>query len=116
MNDDIETRLRQALDQRVEALDAATRTRLRHGRQAALAAARPERRFPGAAPLLAGGLALALLLVGVLAWRAWQTPPVPPALEDLEMLASGEELDLYRDLDFYLWLEQEVGPEAGGGT
>lgn len=116
MNDPIETRLRQALDERAESLDAATRSRLRRAREEALASARPGRPFPAPAPLLAGGLALALLLVGVLAWRAWQAPPAPPAMEDLELLASGEELELYRDLDFYLWLEQEMEPDAGEGT
>ena len=30
-----------------------------------------------------------------------------PQLEDLELLSSSDDLDLYQDLDFYLWMEDE---------
>lgn len=103
-NDREEALLRQvknSLDASIETLDAATCTRLRAARTHAL-------RHPRARPpwLLwpAGGVALAAAL---LSWTLWFNGPVshtPAALEQLELLSSTENLELYTDLDFYQWL------------
>jgi hypothetical protein len=57
----------------------------------------------------AGGLALAS--AAVLSWALWFNGPVshPPAvLEQLELLSSTENLELYTDLDFYQWLASDT--------
>ena len=62
------------------------------------------------------GLVIGLLLLSLgvaLQFRA--TSPAPqqmlPLLEDMELLGESEELDLYQELDFYLWVagEHEAG-------
>jgi len=91
--------------QRSSELDAATARRLQTARSKALEN-RPQRQFVP----WAGGLALAsvtALAVGL--W--WQQPQDLLAdssdFEDLELLASTEDMSLYEDLDFYLWLAEQ---------
>lgn len=92
------------LDRSAQELDGDTVARLRLGRRHALEA-RPRR-----APWLvrAGGLAAACvaLVVGAL-WWAEPSPTVPVAgLEDIELITSGESLELDEDLEFYRWLAE----------
>ena len=105
MNDQEEALLRKvknALDASSESLDAATRTRLRAARAHALQHARPRLSW-----MLwpTGGMALAAATL--LSWSLWSSMPAahpPAALEQLELLSSSENLELYTDLDFYQWL------------
>lgn len=102
-------RTRAALDDSVDALDAATLSALNRARQRALAqarSARPAWWWP-AAFAAAASVALALVLVRPAA------PPTPPdpgtmALDarDLELVAAGE-LELYDDWEFYAWLASQ---------
>lgn len=109
---------RELLDASVEAIDPATRTRLRAARAAALAAASARRRsrwIPVAALVAAASaalVALALLRAGsptgagepIAALPApIATPPVEPV-----PLAAAEDLDLYLDLDFFTWLAEDA--------
>ena len=94
--------IKNSLDTSCEALDAATCTRQRAARAQALQSTRPRQRW-----LLwpAGGAALAA--VTLLSWALWLHEPAahtPAALEQLELLSSTENLELYTDLDFYQWL------------
>lgn len=112
-----ERRAREAFDESVAALDAQTRARLNHARQAALG----ERRIPqrwswrGWAP--AGAFAMAIL-AAVLLWRAPDDAAPPQVVEGgaaevdvVEIVASGEDLELAsEDLEFYEWLAMQ--PEA----
>jgi len=113
LDDDLEGRIRRALDEKAEGLDAATLSRLRQARERALARrpGSPGRlAWPGGgAARWAGALAgVALLLVaGWTVWRQAAGPALPVAGDDLEVLASAEDLSLYQELDFYLWLERE---------
>lgn len=108
---------REVLDASAEAIDPATRTRLRAARREALAAAaRPRRSWLPAAGLAAAAGA-ALLAVAV--WRsgapdardaatgAPQTPVAATPLEPIP-LAAAEDLDLYLDLDFFTWLAEDA--------
>lgn len=56
----------------------------------------------------AGGLASAVVCVAALSfWFTMDTREAPVAqMEDMEILTTKEQLDLYKDLDFYRWLEQ----------
>jgi hypothetical protein len=96
-------RARALLDASSESLDPATRARLRAGRAAALA---PQAGLPARWTWWpAGGLALAS--VAILSWTLWLHPAVnhlPAGLEQLELLTSADNLELYSDLDFYQWL------------
>jgi len=106
-------RARAAFEETVERLDGATRSRLNQARQRALAAA--VRRRP---PLLravmpAGGLAAAVA-IAVLLWRA-QAPGPESSLEpravldDIEIVVAGESFEMLEDMEFYAWLQQDLG-------
>ena len=99
-----------ALDAGEDNLDAEILSRLRRARKRALQQGERKRyswvhwfRFPVA------GYATALAAVLVAMFYLSRTPSVEPYknLEDVEILASSETLDLYADLDFYAWLAKE---------
>jgi hypothetical protein len=111
---------RSLLDESAQALDAATLSRLNRARQAALAQRAPRRRaawvfLPAG---LAGACAL-LLAVGV--WHGRRAPTAMPARAvvaasangstvnagDLDMIASGDDMEMMQDLDFYAWLDAQ---------
>jgi hypothetical protein len=103
-------RVRSALDEGAAQLDGATRSRLAQARAHALESRRSAwRRW-----LPAGGAVFA----SVLAALVWLGQPAPQpgnhfgGVADLELLTSSDDLELYRELDFYRWLEEE-GMHAG---
>lgn len=120
MNDNLPQwtqRARDLLDESALALDAATMSRLNRARQAALARHAPRRR--AAWMLMPAGVAGAcalLLAVGMWHGRSPQTEPAPsqPAVAgsamnpaDLDLIASGDNLEMMQDLDFYAWLDAQ---------
>lgn len=112
-------RARASLEQRLEQTPAHVASRLSAARHHALDSRRRSKR-----PMWIPAMATAAL-VAVMVGGTWfgRTPvsdsPIDvtavAALEqstaDFEMLAGGEDLALYADMDFYLWLEQQ-GVEA----
>ncbi len=110
---------KQLFDESVEGLDAATRSRLNRGRQAALAELRSFRPvWVQWAP--AAGVATAAV-VAVVLWTG--IPPVdeltPEAsASDFEILLTQDSFEMLQDLEFYSWidLDEEAGvaPEAEG--
>jgi hypothetical protein len=120
-NMDFEERLRQTLRQSAEGCPARVRSRLTQARQAALEAAQKPRRSlwaPGLWPAL-GALTAALLVALIITYPA-PRPPVQvaterPTVEDLDLLADSEGMDLVQsdDGDFYEWaMQQAEGTEA----
>jgi type VI protein secretion system component VasF len=105
----IET-VRSTLNESVAHLDATTRSRLAQAR----ARAQEPRRRTHFWLLPAGAAALASLLVAAL----WLGQPMPlpgdgfDAAADFELLTSSDSLELYQELDFLQWLEEE-GLNAG---
>jgi negative regulator of sigma E activity len=100
-------RVKAALDEGNEHLDARVRSRLRQARHAALAQVQPRPAFWVRQWVPAAGLAAAAVLA-VLVWP--QAPSVQPqdeALSDLEIVLAEENLDLLEDLDFYEWVDAE---------
>jgi hypothetical protein len=102
-------------------IDAETRSRLAAARAAAVDAAdarrvwwqQPSRLVP------IGGVAAALLALALI--FKVPEPPVAPieteALNDLEILLEGEDLELFEDLEFYTWLLEQpelLVPDAAG--
>ena len=112
---------RTLLDASVEAIDPALRARLRSARSAALASThqRARVRWVPVAGLLAAAAAAAIV-IGV--WRAdaprRSEPPLdasraPIAAHTVEPipLAAADDIDLFLDLDFFVWLAEQ--PDAG---
>jgi len=131
---DFERQLRATFDASLTGLDARTLSRLNQSRQQAVEAAQRRPLWSGRsgwttwAPL--GALA-ASVLVAIVVWRmpgesqapvtarAVVAPSVPAAdsaLEPLELLTSGEDLELAAaaDLDFYAWVELTTADAADG--
>jgi hypothetical protein len=102
-------RLKKILDETEAQTDPRIRMRLRSSRIRALETLETPvpwyARFPRWAT--AGGLVTALALVLTISlWTSKEHYNVPTGqVEDLELLTSKEQLELYKDLDFYRWLE-----------
>jgi hypothetical protein len=115
----LEVRSKELFDESVERLDARTRSRLTQARHAALDEVRRSRRLRARwlwAP--AGGLivaGVAALLIGV--WPGVDpASPGSPALEDLEVVAGTENLDLLQDVEFYTWLADQGAMPADANS
>jgi len=115
-DEELVSRARAQLDRDVDALDETTRARLRAARLRALDALDAPRAWHGlAAPrrlLLASAAALALVLATtswLAAWRQRESAArtLADGLDDVEILATADDLELYDDLDFYRWLADE---------
>ena len=108
---DFEERARALFEDSVERLDARTRSKLTQARNRALDEVKKgaARRRWILAP--AGGFALAAVIaVGVVMWSGHPSQqPGPAALEDLEIVADSEDLDLLQeqDVEFYAWLDEQ---------
>jgi hypothetical protein len=115
--DGLEQRAREVFDESVAALDAQTRSRLNHARQAALDELRAPQRWSWRGWAPAGAFAVAVL-AAVLLWRAPDDAAPSRVAEGgaaevdvVEIVASGEDLELAsEELEFYEWLA--VQPEA----
>ena len=110
---------RQLLDSSLETLDDSILSRLRQNRQlainAALQSSTPNKEdtfvFPNwLAPASTGAAFATIILSITLFW----TQPLPQKnhnngfMEDINFLSQSEELELYQNLEFYLWLEDET--------
>ena len=100
-------RVKAMLDEGNAHLDARVRSRLTQARHAALAQAdsRPNLWLRQWAP--AAGIAAAAVLA-VLVWPTPREQPPDEALNDLEIVLAGENLDLLEDLDFYEWVDADA--------
>ena len=109
MSEDFEKKARALFEDSVERLDAGTRSKLTQARNRALdevkqGAAR--RRWIWAP---AGGFAVAAVVaVGVVLWSGHTSQqPGEAALEDLEIVADSDNLELLEDVEFYAWLDEQ---------
>jgi len=97
---------KEAFDQSVDGLDAATLSRLNRGRQAALAeAAQPNRQWLRWMP--ATGAAAAVLLVVMTLQSPGDVDVMSAPATDLEILLSEESIEMIEELEFYSWLETQ---------
>lgn len=103
---------RRGLDGHAEAIDPMRAARLAAARRRAVEAAAGGIRRPGVVPT--GWLAVGLATAGAVALAVWLVRPAAPlpGNGDLEILISGEDLEMVEELDFYLWLE-EADRDAG---
>jgi negative regulator of sigma E activity len=112
---DFERNARVVLEQSVARIDARTRSRLNQARHTALEAAGAPRRawWRGFTLMPAAGAVAAAVLVAVVQWHREPSVVEPPqqlegrtpAVEDMDLLADGEALDLMEGWDgsFYEW-------------
>ena len=109
----LERMSRAAFDESVESLDAATRSRLARARAAALEELQ-HRRMAWSSTWLPAGAAAAAALVAVMLWQGEEggppaTEPALAALEDLDIVAGGEDLAMFdEDEEFYAWAADEM--------
>lgn len=92
--------IKRRLDRQANELDELTVGRLGAARQRAVdAVSRPKQSW-----IPAIGIATATVVVFAVA--VWQNPSdLPGPYEELDIIASGEDLELIEDLDFYDWLD-----------
>ena len=115
---ELERKSRAAFDESVEGLDAETRSKLARARARALGEYRGRRINLRSAWVPAGvaataSLASALLLLGDDGARP-AAPPALAAIEDLDIVAGGEDLDMFEeDVEFYAWAEGEMDDGVG---
>lgn len=119
---DRETELARAaklrFDDSVDALDAATLSRLNRGRQRALAELGGATRHGAWLRWLpaTGVAAAALLAVMLMVDPGAAVPDGPVSAPDFGMLLEDDDLEMFEDLEFYSWLEAaelEVGDDVG---
>jgi hypothetical protein len=98
--------IKQQLDEQIDGMDGHTLSRLRQARAAALTES-TERTWRWQ-PLAA------LASVTALAVAVWLAMPVDngsehnmAALDDMELLASADDLEFYENIEFYEWVESQ---------
>jgi len=95
--------VREVLDESVANIDAATLSRIRQARARALAQ-RPTRSTDWFG-LLSGAVATACVMVFAVI-IILQSPATPTtAAEDIDLISSSDNLELFEELEFYEWLE-----------
>ena len=116
-----ERNARTVLEESVQRVDARTRSRLNQARQAALAAAAAgPARWRSFTLMPAAGAVAAALLVTVTLWHREPASELPvldaqrSAVEDMDLLADAEGLDLVQDGDnsFYEWAATQADANA----
>jgi anti-sigma-K factor RskA len=103
--------VREHLDSEARDLDATTASRLNRARQRALDA-QPAASQRWRWPAVGLATAAALMLAVVIQSRNAEAPlPAPvastQAVDDLDLLAGTEDLEMIENLEFYAWLEQQ---------
>jgi len=110
-DDEIARRARAALDRSIEEIDPATRARLVAARRTALDALdRPRRDFVrGGAIATVAAFGAAGLFFAASWWLRTHADSIAleGALDDVELLADGDDLEMYDELEFYRWLDAE---------
>jgi hypothetical protein len=105
----VERRSKELFDESVDRLDAHTRSKLTQARQAALDELRLHRGRAWLTHPLGGLTAAALVAVAVLMWPVALRNPAGPAvvpLDDLEIVANGDDIEMLQDVEFYAWLDE----------
>ena len=105
-DDDFLKQIKHALDQQSESLDGETLSRLNRARQAAIQQADKKRSRLMWLP--ATGLVAALLLTSLFLFRSDDIDMIQNGnIDEIELIASSEQLELLEQLEFYQWLLEE---------
>lgn len=116
----LEQRARDVFNQDTASLDAHTLSRLNQARQSALDVLRKEKTAAMPRWLMPAGSVAALALVATMAFHF--TPSTSKSsgqtlspLEDMEIIASSEDIELLQDVDFYDSLDSVDAGDSGAG-
>lgn len=105
--DKLKTNIRQTLDDSAASLDANTLSRIRQVR--AQAVDKAQNRRNDWLTIMTGALATACVMVFVVMVLLKSPAPMQTSpLDDLDLISSSDSLELYEDLEFYEWLEEDV--------
>ena len=65
---------------------------------------------------LVGGVALAAIVAVLLSWSGLRSSAEPgtSALEDIDIVADSENLDMLEDVEFYMWLDDAAPDDHTG--
>ena len=99
--------IKSQLEASVQHLDGATQSKLTQARHRALSGLTRRRTAWLPAAVTAGVLAVTAIAVVRYVDVERRAASSVVAVEDVDMLASGEAPDFYEDLDFYTWLAEE---------
>ncbi len=101
--------VKKTLDRQAETLDGETLSRLNQARQSALQqTARNSGHSLTRTWIPMGGVAAAILLSSIFLFRAEEMAVVSDStVDEIDIIASSDSLDLYEQLDFYMWLLEE---------
>jgi hypothetical protein len=115
VSDDFENKARTLFEDSVERLDARTRSKLTQARNRALDEVKQgaARRRWIWAPV--GGVALAAVVAVVMVSSDLRFSPDTGALalEDIDIVADSENLEMLEDVEFYMWLDDAPDPHSG---
>lgn len=117
LDEQFEDRAREHLNRAADGLDAHIRSRLTQARHAAVEEARnPRSAFAWRTWMPVGGVAAAAL--AVLVWsgglrQGEVSSPTP--FDDVDIIATDENLEMVEDVEFYAWMEGEPEPLAANG-
>ncbi len=113
----IEERARAALRESVERLDARTLSKLTQARHTAMAQLQRSRVQRMRRFMLPAGSVAAAALVTVVMWTGYTPSGTRPgaelAVDDVELVANEENLDLLQELEFYSWVGSEAAANSG---
>lgn len=103
----LNTSIRQSLDESVDALDANTLSKIRQVR--AQAVEKAETRHVNWLGVMSGALATACVMVFAI-MILLNSPGTMEAVpvDDIELISSSDNLELFEDLEFYEWLEDDA--------
>jgi anti-sigma-K factor RskA len=104
-SDPLVQKIKQTLDQ--QTLDADTSRQLAQAREKALQQPQPFWRMSYVVPamVMASVVAIAILLTQQLPGQSTQFSP--DSIEAIEILSSSDELEMFENLEFYAWLEEQ---------
>ena len=105
-NSEFEQRAKGMLDAGEAQLTPEVLRDLHRARQRALATLQKPRAYWQPVALL-GAIAMLVLVIINLQPAQVKPPATPGAMEDMTILSAGDNLDLYENLDFYQWLDEE---------
>jgi hypothetical protein len=117
--EEFQAEVRKTLDLTTETLDQETLRRLRTARFEALELAGAGRAswFGLHRWLTAGGLTtVTVLALGISLWVVAPRQNLLPVRQpdEVEILTSQDQMDLYKDLEFYRWLEEDTSVDGRG--
>lgn len=111
--DELESNIRESLDESADALDANTLSKIHQIRAQAVEKAKTRQVNWLFSPqgLFVGSLATACVMVfAVMLLLKSPAPMQHVPVDDIELISSSDNLKLFEELEFYEWLEEDALP------